>query len=123
MIRSMSLLCLRIDDESGPLRERGYVERNAISLLTTSDARALDPPSHAWLGRHAPSPKSGHLASGTSITSMKLSKRGSWIGSRRWFGRQADVRCVIQCANSKREGAGTFVTAEAERLGNSPEPP
>ena len=57
VIRSMSLLYLRIDDEPGPGSERGYVERNAISLLTSPDAKAFDPPSHAWLGRHAPSPK------------------------------------------------------------------
>lgn len=39
-------------DEPGPDSMRGYVERNAIALLSTSGA-AVDRPSEGWLGRHA----------------------------------------------------------------------
>lgn len=39
-------------DESGPESMRGYVERNAIALLSTRGA-AVDTPSEGWLGRHA----------------------------------------------------------------------
>ena len=50
IIRSMSLLWVKINDEPGRASQRGYVERNAIALLTTAAARILDPPSRAWLG-------------------------------------------------------------------------
>lgn len=39
-------------DKPGPDSMRGYVERNAIALLSTSGA-AVDTPSDGWLGRHA----------------------------------------------------------------------
>lgn len=39
-------------DEPGPDSMRGYVERNAIALLSTK-AFSVDSPSEEWLGRHA----------------------------------------------------------------------
>ncbi len=46
----MSLLWLSIDDEPGPHSLRGYVERNAIALLSNFGKKPLDPPSRKWLG-------------------------------------------------------------------------
>ena len=56
-IRSMPLLWVGIDDEAGPSSLRGYIERNAIALLSNysfQDAK-IDPPSSGWLGNWAAS--------------------------------------------------------------------
>ena len=53
-IGEMRLLWLRVDDPAGPESLRGYVERNAIALLSNHHREALDPPSDAWLGLHCP---------------------------------------------------------------------
>jgi hypothetical protein len=50
-IRSMPFLWVEIDDPPGPESLRGFVERNAIGLLSNWDAkRPIDPPSESWLG-------------------------------------------------------------------------
>jgi hypothetical protein len=55
-IRSMPFLWVEIDDTPGPESLRGYIERNAIGLLSNWDAkRPIDPPSKSWLGRWADS--------------------------------------------------------------------
>jgi hypothetical protein len=41
---------LNIDDEPGANSRRGFVERNAIALLSNHDRPALDAPSASWLG-------------------------------------------------------------------------
>ena len=41
---------LAIDDEPGTESLRGYIERNAIALLSNFDKEPLDPPSNGWLG-------------------------------------------------------------------------
>ncbi len=46
----MPFLWLGIEDEAGPDSLRGYVERNAISLLSNFGNSPLDPPSQGWLG-------------------------------------------------------------------------
>ncbi|KAF5049348.1 hypothetical protein DSECCO2_440730 [anaerobic digester metagenome] len=51
----MPFLVLAADDEPGPASIRGYLERNAIGLLSTAGLEA-DPPSPAWLGRDCPHP-------------------------------------------------------------------
>lgn len=56
VIGAMPFLWLQIDDEPGPSSDRGYIERNSIALLSSEVARALDPPSATWLGRHSRSP-------------------------------------------------------------------
>jgi hypothetical protein len=49
----MNLLWLNIDDEAGPASERGYLERNAIGLL--SRIGLLNPSTRStWLGRLSP---------------------------------------------------------------------
>ena len=50
VIGKMSLLWLSIDDEPGPQSLRGYIERNAIALLSNFGKKPLDPPSREWLG-------------------------------------------------------------------------
>jgi hypothetical protein len=56
-IGSMPFLCLAIDDAAGPGSLRGYVERNAIALLSSFARTPLDPPSPSWLGRRCPRPR------------------------------------------------------------------
>jgi len=52
-IRDMSFLWLPVLDEPGPSSRRGYIERNAIALLSNYRKPPLDPPSRDWLGRYA----------------------------------------------------------------------
>ena len=49
---AMPFLWLGIDDETGPASLRGYIERNAIALLSNCRREPLDPPSSGWLGHH-----------------------------------------------------------------------
>lgn len=51
VIRAMPFLWLAVDDEPGPQSLRGYIERNAIALLSNFGKPALDPASATWLGR------------------------------------------------------------------------
>lgn len=50
VIRAMPFLWLAIDDDAGPSSRRGYIERNAIALLSNYDRDTRDPPSSNWLG-------------------------------------------------------------------------
>jgi hypothetical protein len=50
VICAMPFLWLAIDDEPGAESLRGYIERNAIALLSNFDKEPLDPPSTGWLG-------------------------------------------------------------------------
>jgi hypothetical protein len=56
-IRQMPFLWVSVDDEPGPDSLRGYVERNAIALLSNYDLpdTPIDSASVAWLGRWATS--------------------------------------------------------------------
>lgn len=49
-IGKMPFLWLAIDDKAGPDSLRGYVERNAIALLSNYGRLPLDLPSTDWLG-------------------------------------------------------------------------
>jgi len=51
IIRTMPFLWLAVEDDPGPKSLRGYIERNAISLLSNYRRLPLDPPSDDWLGR------------------------------------------------------------------------
>jgi hypothetical protein len=53
ILSNMSFLWVPIEDEPGPNSERGYIERNAIALLSNYNRSALDPPSQDWLGHHS----------------------------------------------------------------------
>ena len=53
VIGKMSFLWLPIGDEPGPNSQRGYVERNAIALLSNYGKDPLDPPSENWLGHYS----------------------------------------------------------------------
>lgn len=50
VIRSMPFIWLAIDDEPGAGSARGYIERNAIALLSNYEKPSLDPPTSGWLG-------------------------------------------------------------------------
>jgi hypothetical protein len=52
VIRAMPFLWLGIDDEPCAQSLRGYIERNAIALLSNYERPGLDGPSAGWLGRH-----------------------------------------------------------------------
>jgi hypothetical protein len=51
VIRAMPFLWVTIDDEPGRGSLRGFVERNAIGLLSNYARDAIDAPSDNWLGR------------------------------------------------------------------------
>jgi hypothetical protein len=50
VICAMPFLWLAIDDEPSAESLRGYIERNAIALLSNFEKEPLDPPSAGWLG-------------------------------------------------------------------------
>lgn len=54
VLRQMSISWLGVEDEPGPRSLRGYVERNAISLLSNYRSPPLEPPSQEWLGLSCP---------------------------------------------------------------------
>ena len=60
-IRQMAFLWLEVDDEPGPNSIRGYIERNAIGLLSNysklATPKALDSPSTDWIGHHCQNEK------------------------------------------------------------------
>ena len=49
-IGEMPFLWLAVEDEAGPESLRGYIERNAIALLSNFGRQPIDPPSTSWLG-------------------------------------------------------------------------
>lgn len=51
-IRGMPFLWLAVEDEPGPTSLRGYIERNAIALISNYAKPPIDPPSPSWLGHH-----------------------------------------------------------------------
>lgn len=52
VIRDMHFLWLAVLDKPGPDSERGYIERNAIALLSNHCKKhAVDAPSQSWLGK------------------------------------------------------------------------
>lgn len=52
VLGAMPLLWLAVDDDAGKESLRGYIERNAIALLSNYRKEPLDPASESWLGRH-----------------------------------------------------------------------
>ena len=53
VIGAMPFLWLAVNDEPGPDSLRGYIERNAIALLSNYGREPIDPPSPQWLGHHS----------------------------------------------------------------------
>jgi hypothetical protein len=51
-IGQMEIICLAVPDDPGPSSSRGFIERNAIALLSNFRREPLDPPSDLWLGLH-----------------------------------------------------------------------
>jgi hypothetical protein len=54
-ICAMPFLWIDIGDMPGPASDRGYIERNAIALLSNHKREQIDPPSSNWLGHFCPS--------------------------------------------------------------------
>ena len=50
VIGDMPFLWLAVDDTPGPDSRRGYIERNAIALLSNYKKEPIDRPSPQWLG-------------------------------------------------------------------------
>ena len=74
-IARMEALLLPIEDAPGPASLRGFVERNAIALLSNYDREAIDRPSSGWLGAWCPRENSSAQACGTTITSTRCASR------------------------------------------------
>lgn len=53
VIGAMPFSWLAVQDEAGPESGRGYIERNAIALLSNYNKILLDPPSENWLGNNS----------------------------------------------------------------------
>lgn len=51
-IGAMRVLWVAVPDEAGPQSMRGYIERNAIALLSNR-LNPIDAPSESWLGRQS----------------------------------------------------------------------
>lgn len=49
-ISAMPFLFLAVPDNPGPDSQRGYIERNAIAMLSNYTTAMIDPPSPQWLG-------------------------------------------------------------------------
>ena len=49
----MPFLWVNVDDEPGPSSRRGFIERNAIALLSGYSLPAADGPSTGWLGHYS----------------------------------------------------------------------
>ena len=52
-IGRMPFLRLNVNDDPGPDSSRGFIERNAIALLSGYRCPAADPPSAEWLGHYS----------------------------------------------------------------------
>jgi len=52
VIGAMSIMWLDVGDPPGPDSQRGYIERNAIALLSNFGKPPLDAPSSNWLGQY-----------------------------------------------------------------------
>ncbi len=52
-IGGLSLICLEIDDEPGPASLRGYIERNAIALLSAMSDPGEYVEEEGWLGDYS----------------------------------------------------------------------
>lgn len=53
VIGAMQVAWLEIPDDPGPESLRGYIERNAIALLSNYGREAVVPPSEGWLGHYS----------------------------------------------------------------------
>jgi hypothetical protein len=82
VICAMPFLCLAIDDEPGTESLRGYIERNAIALLSNFDKEPLDPPGARWLGHSCNRERVRKRASGTRTMSRRLTILHSFTVSR-----------------------------------------
>ena len=51
-IGEMPFLWLAVEDDPRPDSLRGYIEKNAIALLSNWGKQPIDPPSTSWLGHH-----------------------------------------------------------------------
>lgn len=57
VIGQMPFLWLWVDDPPGPQSLRGYIEKNAIALLSNFNRPKVDPSSDNWLGLYCPREK------------------------------------------------------------------
>jgi hypothetical protein len=88
VICAMPFLWLAVDDEPGAESVRGYIERNAIALLSNFEKKPLDPPSAGWLGHYCNRELVASRVCGTRTMSMRLMTVASLAVlttlSRRW---------------------------------------
>ena len=117
-IGGMSVAFVPIEDASGPDSERGYVERNAIALLSGFPDRASDPPSSNWLGHHCDRRKGAIVRPLEQCpcrrrARIRIPERFRKVGRRRRSirlrreGGRRDLAVLTPCARSRRNPAGT----------------
>ena len=79
-IRTMPFLWVGVNDAPGPHSQRGYIERNAIALLSNcSKGKPIDPPSEAWQAGARPTRWCRAPACGTSITWQTSMMQSFWL--------------------------------------------
>ncbi|MBE9524951.1 MAG: hypothetical protein IMY76_07610 [Chloroflexi bacterium] len=113
-IGQMSIICLDIPDEAGPDSLRGYIEQNAIALLSNFEKTAIDPPSKAWLGSYCDREKvrqsglwnSNHVTESYDPDFLQVFEKliDQMGGQKSEVTMQKDMKIVIQCAGSKNKG-------------------
>jgi hypothetical protein len=106
-ICKMPFVWIEADDDPGPGSLRGYIERNAIALLSNYGKEPVDPPSPGWLGHYCDRERSGSRGCGTPTMSMKDTIWGSSTALKRmcsrWSGSR-DRRHSVRSA--KKAGRG-----------------
>jgi hypothetical protein len=53
IVGAMPLVWVEVENVPGLTNRRGFIERNAIALLSSSKAVEMDPPTSLWLGLHS----------------------------------------------------------------------
>lgn len=71
LIGKMPFVWIEADDDPGLDSLRGYIERNAIALLSNYGKEPIDPPSAGWLGHSCDRERVRKSGSGIPIMSMK----------------------------------------------------
>lgn len=126
-IGAMRIAWVAVPDDPGPTSLRGFIERNAIALLSNFGRAPIDPPSRDWLGQHSNRDrvrKSG-LWNNRHVTEVYdpafLDLFAALLDKRPVPSkaspptRQKPPILVMQCAKSKRDG-GWFQAKDGKAL-------
>lgn len=127
-IGAMSVAWLDVPDSPGPGSLRGYIERNAIALISNYGREIIDPPSPNWLGLHSDRDRvcasgiwnNNHVAESHDPVFLKvfeaLIEEEIVSPGTQSVSSEVPPIIVMQCAKSKREG-GRFLMQDGTALG------